>query len=102
MKTSKKFKSDFEEFVSSPKRKKLLDKKYQELCLTEFVLSLMEEEAISVRALAKEIGVSPTVIQDIRSNKHSNITLSTFFGLTSALGATIKLEIGDKIITLTE
>lgn len=102
MKTSKKFKSDYDEFISSPKRKKLLDTKYQELCLTEFVLAMMEEEALSVRELAKEVGVSPTVIQDIRSSKHANITLSTFFGLTSALGAKIKLEIGDKIITLTE
>jgi len=102
MKASKKFKSDYEEFISNPKRKKLLDKKYQELCLTEVVLSLMEQEAISVRALAKEIGVSPTVIQNLRSNKHSNITMSTLFGLTSALGAKIKLEIGDKIITLRE
>jgi len=102
MKTSKKFKSDYDEFVSKPKRKKLLDKKYQELCLSEVVLSLMEQEAISIRALAEEIGVSPTVIQDIRSNKRSNITLSTLFGLTSALGAKIKLEIGDKVITLRE
>jgi len=102
MKDSKKYKSDYEEFVSNPKRKKLVDKKYQELCLSEVILALMEKEAVSVRALAKEIGVSPTVIQDIRSKKHSNITLSTLFGLTSALGAKIKLEIGDKTITLRE
>jgi DNA-binding Xre family transcriptional regulator len=102
MKVSKKYKSDYEEFVSTPKRKKLVDKKYQELCLSEVVLALMESEAISIRALAKEIGVSPTLIQDIRTQKHSNITLHTLFGLTSALGAKIKLEIGDKIITLRE
>ena len=102
MKDSKKYKSDYQEFVSTPKRKKLVDKKYQELCLSEVVLALMESEAISIRALAKEIGVSPTLIQNIRSQKHSNITLQTLFGLTSALGAKIKLEIGDKIITLRE
>lgn len=80
MRTSKKFRSDYGEFVSTPKRKKLLDKKYQELCLAEVVISLMEQEAVSVRALAKEVGVSPTLIQYIRSNKHSNITLSTLYG----------------------
>ncbi len=102
MKKQKKFKSDFEEFVSNPKRKKLLDKAYQELSLSEVVLALMEHENISVRDLAEEVGVSPTVIQNIRSKKHSNLTLDTLFGLTTALGATIKIEIGDKMITLRE
>jgi hypothetical protein len=102
MKNSGKFKSDFDEFISSPKRKKILEQKYQELCLSEVVIGLMESEAISIRALAKEIGVSPTVIQAVRSRGHSNITLKTLFGLTHALGAKIKLEIGNKIITLRE
>lgn len=100
MKHSQKFKSDHEEFVSNPKRKKLLDKKYKELCLSEFVLTLMEQEAISVRALAKEVSVSPTVIQGIRSGEKSNITLDTLFNLTSALGAKVKLEVGGKYFTL--
>lgn len=102
MKRLRKFKSDYDEFVSEPKRSKLVEKEYKELCLSEIVLGLMEQSAISVRELAKEVGVSPTVIQGIRSGKHANITLSTLFELTSALGAKIKLEIGDKTITLRE
>ncbi|MCC6220848.1 MAG: helix-turn-helix transcriptional regulator [Deltaproteobacteria bacterium] len=100
MKRLRKFRSDYDEFVSTPKRKKLVEKKYKELCLSEIIIALMEQSAISVRELAKEIGVSPTVIQGIRSGKHANITLNTLFELTSALGAKVQLEIGDKIITL--
>ena len=102
MKRSRKYKSDYDEFVSNPRRKKLVEKAYKELCLSEIVLALMEQSAISVRELAKEVGVSPTVIQGIRSGKHANITLSTLFELTAALGAKVKLEIGDKEFTLRE
>ena len=100
MKTSQKFKSDFEEFVSKPKRKKLFEKAYRELCLSEALLALMEQQAISVRALAKVVGVSPTVVQGIRSGKHKNITLDTLLSLTSALGGKVQLDISGKIITL--
>lgn len=102
MKRLRKFKSDYDEFVSTPKRRKLVEKEYEELCLSEIVLGLMEQSAISVRELAKEVGVSPTIIQGIRTGKNVNITLSTLFELTSALGVKVKLEIGDKIITLRE
>ena len=102
MKHARKAKSDYEEFVADPKRKKLFDKEYKALCLSEVVLALMEKEATSVRALAKEIGVSPTVIQGIRSGKRSNITLKTLLDLTSALGGKVQLDIGGKIITLCE
>jgi DNA-binding Xre family transcriptional regulator len=102
MKRSPKYKSDYDEFVSVPKRRKLVEKEYKELCLSEVVLALMEQSAISVRELAKEVGVSPTVIQGIRSGKKANITLSTLFELTAALGAKVRLEIDGKMITLRE
>ena len=100
MRNSRKFKSDYHQFISDPKRKKLFDKAYKELCLSEIVLALMEREATSVRALAREIGVSPTVIQGIRSGKRSNITLRTLLDLTSALGGKVQLSIGGRTITL--
>jgi DNA-binding Xre family transcriptional regulator len=70
--------------------------------LSEVVLALMEQSAISVRELAREVGVSPTVIQGIRSGKKANIRLSTLFELTAALGAKVRLEIDGKVITLRE
>jgi len=102
MKRSKKFKSDYDEYVSDPKRKALLEEKYRELCLSEIILGLMEEQSISVRKLAKEIGVSPAVIQDIRSGKRKNITLKNLVNITSALGATIKIQKGQHTYSLFE
>ena len=101
MKPISKHKSDFDEFVSSARRKALVEKHYKELSLSEMLLALMEQEAISVRSLAKEIGVSPTVIQGVRSGKKSNITLDTLLGLTAALGAKIKIEYDNKVFVLT-
>lgn len=94
MKRSKKVKSDFDEFVANPKRKALLEKQYQELSLSEILLTLMDQEAISIRALARNVGVSPAVIQDIRSGKRTNITLKKLLALTSALGAEITIKKG--------
>jgi DNA-binding Xre family transcriptional regulator len=102
MKTSAKFKSDYEEFISDPKRKELFDQKYKELSLSEAVLTLMQREAVSVRALAKQIGVSPTIIQGIRSGKQVNITLRTLLSLTSALGGKLQLDIAGRVIKLRE
>jgi DNA-binding Xre family transcriptional regulator len=94
--------SELDRFISNPKRKKLFDNAYKELTISEILVQLMEEQALSVRLLAKEVGVSPTVIQGLRTKKHSNLKLSTLFELTAALGATIKIEIGDQLVTLKE
>jgi transcriptional regulator with XRE-family HTH domain len=45
----------------------------------------MEENKISVRKLAKKAVVSPTLIQNIRSGKRSNISLNTLSPILSAL-----------------
>jgi len=102
MKHLRKFKSDYDKFVSKPRRKWLVEREYKELCHSEIALSLMQRSAITVRELAKIVGVSPTAIQGIRSGKRVSITLSTLFELTAALGAKVKLEIGNKMITLRE
>ena len=52
------------------------------------------KEDISVRSLAKKVGVSPAVIQDIRSGKRSNITVNNLLGIAASLGARLKLERG--------
>jgi ribosome-binding protein aMBF1 (putative translation factor) len=39
--------------------------------LSELILALMENDGKSVRELAKEVGLSPTVIQKIKSGKIS-------------------------------
>lgn len=51
------YESSFEEFVSSPQRRKIFDKTYKELVLSELISSLMEEDYISVRKLAMIAGI---------------------------------------------
>jgi DNA-binding Xre family transcriptional regulator len=85
-------KSTFDEFISDPKRKEEFDKEYNEFLLSEFVLEKMEEEKISVRTLAKRAGVSPTIIQKIRSKDAEKINFRTFTTVLNSLGYKISIE----------
>jgi transcriptional regulator with XRE-family HTH domain len=93
---TKKSISTFEMHMHNPKRKKQFDQQYREFVLSELLLALMEEDEISVRELAKEAGVSPTIVQQIRSGAKGNLTLSTLISILEALGYTTTLEIEKK------
>lgn len=84
--------STYEEFIQDPEQKSLLDSEYQELVLSELFLALMEEDHVSVRRLAKAAGVSPTIIQELRTGKKENLTLKTFLLLINTLGYSLVLE----------
>ena len=90
--------STFDRLMNDPERKKQFDEGYKEFLLSELLLSIMEEDEISVRALAKEAGVSPTVIQDIRSGKKDNITLKKFSDIMKSLGYKLYVKKGRKSI----
>jgi plasmid maintenance system antidote protein VapI len=83
----------FDKFITEkPEQKKKFDKEYSNFMLSEFILEKMEEEKLSVRALAKSAGVSPTVIQKIRSPRDANkITYNTFINVMNTLGYGIKI-----------
>jgi len=52
----------FDKFITNnPKERELFEQEYNEFLLSEFILEKMEEEKISVKALAQKAGVSPTV-----------------------------------------
>jgi len=83
----------FDKFINSdPEEKEKFDKEYNEFLLSEFVLEKMEAEKISVRALAKKAGVSPTVIQKIRSEKAGRINFRTFTNVLHSLGYRMNFE----------
>ena len=83
----------FDKIINSdPKRKEKFDKEYNEFLLSEFVLEKMESENISVRALAQRAGVSPTVIQKIRSKNAERINFRTFTNVLHSLGYRINIE----------
>ena len=79
-------KSTYDEFISDPKRKEEFDKEYNDFLLSEFILEKMEAEQISVRALAKKAGVSPTIIQKIRTKNAERINYRTFTNVLHSLG----------------
>ena len=87
----KKVKSTYEEFIANKKQKKLLDKEYRELLISELLLAAMEEDLISVRKLAAEADVSPTIIQNLKSGKKTNITIDTLSRILSVIGYQIIL-----------
>jgi len=85
-------KSTYEEFISDPKRKEKFDKEYNDFLLSEFILEKMESENLSVRTLAKKAGVSPTIIQKIRSKNAERINFRTFTNVLHSLGYRVNIE----------
>jgi DNA-binding Xre family transcriptional regulator len=84
--------STYDELMQDPEFKKMYKKSYLELVLSELVIAIMNEDNVSIRSLAKQAGISPTIVQDVRSGKKENLNLRTFSSLIDALGYDIVLE----------
>ena len=83
----------FDKFINSDqKEKELFEKEYNDFLLSEFVLEKMELENISVKTLAQKAGVSPTVIQKIRSKNAERINFRTFTSVLHSLGYRVSIE----------
>ncbi|AEF86279.1 conserved hypothetical protein [Treponema primitia ZAS-2] len=83
----------FDKFINKdPKEKEIFEKEYNDFLVSEFVLQKMEEENISVRTLAKRAGVSPTIIQKMRSKESEKINYRTFSNVLHSLGYKISIE----------
>ncbi|MEN9845146.1 MAG: hypothetical protein RIS36_293 [Pseudomonadota bacterium] len=93
-------KSTYEKEMENPKFRKLFEKEYSELVLSELILAMMAEDNVSVRKLAKQIGVAPSVVQSVRSGKHKNMTLKTFIKMIVALGGEIAVKRGGAYVPL--
>ena len=81
----KKPQSTFDRLMQDPKWKAGFEKGYEKFLVSEFLIEAMEDNKISIRKLAKEAGVSPTIIQNMRSGKSSNISINTLAPILSAL-----------------
>ncbi len=89
---SKKTISTFDREMKNAKFKKAFEKNYKELLLSELLIAMMENDEKSVRVLAKEVGISPTIIQKIRSGKQDDIKISNFVSIVHACGYKVILE----------
>lgn len=101
MKTkSKKTVSTFDREMKKPRFKKSFNKSYKAFLLSELLVAIMENDEKSVRELAKQVGLSPTVVQKIRSGKQNDIKLSNFISISHACGYQVTLEKGKERIPL--
>ena len=84
--------STFDQKMQDSSFKKEFDKAYEEFALSELLLSLMAEDHISVRKLAKAAGLSPTSVQKMRSGEQKDIKVSNFMRIVNEFGYSIVLE----------
>ncbi len=97
----KQIKTTCDEFIESltPQQKKDFDKGYKELAISELILALMQRDEISVRKLAKIAGISPTIVQAMRSGKKDDFSTQSFFKMLKGLGCNkFMVEINGQII----
>jgi DNA-binding Xre family transcriptional regulator len=84
--------STFEREMKNVPFRKKFEKEYKEFLLSEIISSLMENDGKSVRKLAKEVGLSPTVIQNLRSGQQDDVKLRNFINISRACGYHVILE----------
>ncbi len=95
--------STFERKMKNAKFKKAYEQHYKELLLSELLISIMDaDDDSSVRKLAKEAKLSPSVIQDIRSGKQSDIKTSNLIKIARAFGYKLILQKGKEKLALNE
>ena len=92
--------STYERKMKDKKFKVAYDKHYKELLFSELLISIMEEDDKSVRSLAKEANISPSVIQDLRSGKQQDIKVSNLIRIVESLGYAVVLQKGEEKLTL--
>ena len=90
----------FEKEMKNSVFRKKFQKEYKEFLLSEFIIALMESDNKTVRKLAKEVKMSPTVIQKLRSGKQTDVKLSNFINISQACGYHLILEKGTNRISV--
>ncbi len=100
MTKSKKTLSSMDQWMQRPGFKEAVEEEYKELLLSEIVLALMAEDDKSIRSLASELGLSKTVVQNLRSGVQEDMKLSNFLKFVSAYGYHVVLEKGKERIPL--
>jgi hypothetical protein len=91
---TKKVKSTFEKIMEAktPVEKKEYDEGYRDFILSEMILAAMEDDNVSVRKLAKIAGVSPTIVQDMKSGAKTSFNTNSLFKILQGLGYDVLLE----------
>jgi hypothetical protein len=96
---TKKTPSTFEREMQNAAFKAQFEEEYNEFVLSETIKTLMKKAHKTVRTLAKESGLSPTVIQSMRSGQQEDVKLGNFINISHACGYTLVLEKNDDRIS---
>ena len=94
--------STYERKMKDAKFRKAYQEGYKELLFSELMISIMEEDDKSVRQLAEEADLSPSVIQDLRSGKQHDIKVSNLIKIAHAFGYEVILQKGKERLMLQE
>ena len=69
----------------TPKELKQHEEGYREFVLSELLIAITAENELSVRKLAKEAGLSPRIVQEMRSGKDKDYSLKSFLKILQGL-----------------
>ncbi len=86
--------STFDQEMKDPIFKKDFEEGYKEFLWSELLVDLMEEGQKTVRGLADEVGLSPAVIQKLRTGKQEDLKMKNFVNIAEACGYHLVLEKG--------
>jgi predicted transcriptional regulator len=92
--------STFERMMQNPDFQAKFETGYQNFLLSELLIAMMENDDLSIRQLAKEVNISPSVIKDICSGKQKDMKISNFLQVVKACGYRLILEKGEERISL--
>ena len=69
----------------TPKQRQKHEEEYQQLLLSELLIAITNQNDKSVRALARAAGVSPTIVQAMRSGENKDYSLRVFMKVLQGL-----------------
>lgn len=87
--------STFEREMQDTLFREQFEKEYDEFLLSEIIKALMKSSKMTVRKLAEQVGLSPTLIQKIRSGEQEDVKLSNFINISHTCGFKVILEKGN-------
>lgn len=86
--------STYEREMQDPKFRAAFEQEYKEFALQELLVSMSQGDEKSVRRLAKQAGLHPNAIQNLRSGKTNDIKLTSFLRIARAYGFSLQLVKG--------
>lgn len=92
--------STFEREMQDLNFREDFEKGYKAFALSDLLIGMMKESRKTVRGLSKEVGISPTIIQRIRSGEQQDLKISNFMNIIAACGYHLSLEKENKKIAI--